>query len=145
MTRTLRGHVQEAERILSILGLRTLIPQKGLPAPIRVDASNRELEYAVSVRVVIERHDRTGYARTYLTASDDVAGTVWQSIPERAVCPLCLSRTPQDRPDKGRIYCRPCGAFIRPKNLRGLVSADLRKMRQALNNGEIRVRTGERA
>jgi len=141
--RSLREHVEEAERIMSINGVKTLIPQKGLPAPIRVDAGNRQLEYAVSVRVVIEKYDRTGYAEAWLKASDDVAGTFWQSIPEHSVCPLCVSRMPEERRGKGRQQCALCGAFVRPKVLRGLVSADLRTMRAALNNGEISVR-GER-
>ena len=138
MARTLRQHVEEAERIMSILGVKTLIPQKGIPAPPRVDAGNRQLEYAVSVRVVIERYDRTGYAGDFLRASEDVAGTFWFSIPEHSVCPLCLGRSPTERIGKGRVYCVACGAFVRPKSLRGLVSADLRMMSEALNNGEIR-------
>jgi hypothetical protein len=127
---------------MSCLGVRTLIPQKGIPAPIRIDASDRQREYAVSVRRVIERYDRTGYAQAWLRASDDVAGTVWHSIPEWAVCPLCMGRAPEDR-GKGRVWCKACETFVRPKVLRGLVSADLRTMRTALNNGEIRTK-GER-
>ena len=140
--RTLRQHVSRADEIMSCLGVRTLIPQKGLPAPIRIDASDQQREYAVSVRRVIERYDRTGYAQAWLRASDDVAGTVWHSIPEWAVCPLCLGRAPEDR-GKGRVWCKACETFVRPKVLRGLVSADLRTMRAALNNGEIRCK-GER-
>jgi hypothetical protein len=127
---------------MSCLGVRTLIPQKGIPAPVRVDAGNRQLEYAVSVRVVIEKYDRTGYAQAWLRASDDIAGTVWHSIPEWAVCPLCLGHAPEDR-GKGRVWCKACGTFVRPKVLRGLVSADLRNMTRALRNGEIRTK-GER-
>jgi rubredoxin len=141
--KTLRQHVEEAERIMSIGGVKTLIQQKGLPAPIRVDAGNRQLEYAVSVRVVICKYDRTGYAEAWLKASDDVAGTFWHTIPEHSVCPLCLSRMPEERRGKGRQQCALCGAFVRPKVLRGLVSADLRKMATLLKLGEIPVR-GER-
>jgi len=142
---SLRQHVARAEEIMSCLGVRTLVPQKGLPAPVRVDAGNRQMEYAVSVRGVIEKYDRTGYAEAYLKASDDVAGTFWHSIPEWSVCPLCLGRAPADR-GKGRVWCMACNTFVRPKVLRGLVSADLRKMRAALNGGLIRCKTekGER-
>lgn len=140
--KTLRQHVEEAERIMSINGVKTLIPQKGLPAPIRVDAGNRQLEYAVSIRVVIERYDRTGYATGFLQSSDEAASAFWHSIPEHAVCPLCLERVPEDR-SRGRVWCKACGTFVRPKVLRGLVSADLRRMRWALSDGEIPVR-GER-
>ena len=146
VSRTLRQHVANAEEIMSILGVRTLIPQKGLPAAVRVDAGNRQLEYAVSIRVVIEKYDRTGYARAWLEASDDIAGTFWQTIPEWAVCPLCLGRAPEERIGKGRVYCKPCDTFVRPKVLRGLVSADLRTMTGALKNGTIPCRSekGER-
>jgi hypothetical protein len=138
--RTLRQHAQEAESYFTTLGVKTLIPQKGIPAPVKVDATSRQLIYAVSIRVVIEKYDRTGYAQAWLLASDDVAGTVWHSIPEHAVCPLCMGRAPEDR-GKGRVWCKACGTFVRPKNLRGLVSADIRSMRAALNNGEIRCKT----
>jgi len=141
--RSLRQHVSEAERIMSIGGVKTLIPQKGIPAPPRVDAGNRQLEYAVSVRVVIEKYDRTGYAGAWLKASDDVASTFWHSIPEHSVCPLCVGRMPKERRGKGRQQCALCGAYVRPKVLRGLVSADLRKMATLLKLGEIPVR-GER-
>ncbi len=138
MPRSLRQHVEEAERIMSIGGVKTLIPQKGIPAPPRVDAGNRQLEYAVSVRVVVEKFDRTGHAKAYLTASDEAAGAVWNSIPEWYVCPLCLGRAPAER-GKGRVYCVACGVFIRPRQLRGLVSWDLRAMTAALREGGIRV------
>jgi hypothetical protein len=137
--RTLRQHVEEAERIMSIGGVKTLIPQKGIPAPPRVDAGNRQLEYAVSVRVVIEKYDRTGYAEAWLKASDDVAGTFWQEIPEWSVCPLCLGRAPKERIGKGRVWCKPCETFVHPRQLRGLVSWDLRKMAAALREGGIGV------
>ncbi|MDA8122261.1 MAG: hypothetical protein M0Z38_06820 [Deltaproteobacteria bacterium] len=138
MPRTLRQHVEEAERIMSIGGVKTLIPQRGIPAPIRVDAGNRQLEYAVSVRVVVEKYDRTGYAQAWLKVSDDVAGTFWQSIPAWSVCPLCMGRAPEDR-GKGRVYCVACGAFVKPRRLRGLVSWDIRRMAQALRKGGISV------
>jgi len=134
--KTLRQHVQKAESYFTTLGVKTLVPTKEPPAPVKADATSRQLIYAVSIRVVIEKYDRTGYAQVWLRASDDVAGTMWRSIPEWAVCPLCLGRAPEDR-GKGRVWCKPCGTFVRPKNLRGLVSADLRTMRKALNNGEI--------
>ena len=139
MPRTLRQHVEEAERIMSIGGVKTLIPQKGIPAPPRVDAGNRQLEYAVSVRVVVEKYDRTGWAVSYLKASGEAAGAVWNSIPEWHVCPLCLSRAPAERIGKGRVYCVPCGAFVHPRQLRGLVSWDLRAMTAALREGGIGV------
>jgi hypothetical protein len=140
MPRTLRQHVEEAERIMSILGVRTLIPQKGLPAPVKVDAGNLSLEYAVSVRVIVERYDRTGWAGDYLRASEEAASEVWERIPNVAVCPLCMGRTQEKR--FGRVLCVPCETFVKPRNLRGLVSADLRAMRKALRDGGISVEGG---
>ena len=124
---------------MSICGVRTLIPQKGIPAPIRVDAGNTQLEYAVSIRVIVEQYDRTGYANIYLNASDEAAGTEWNAIPEWSVCPLCMGRAPTERIGKGRVYCKACDTFVHPKNLRGLVSADLRTMRRKLIDGLISV------
>jgi hypothetical protein len=141
--RSLRQHVEEAERIMSINGVKTLLPTKERRAPVKVAVSNKQLIYAVSIRLVITKYDRTGYAQAFLEASDDVAGTFWQSIPDHSVCPLCLSRMPEERLGKGRQQCALCGAFVRPKVLRGLVSADLRKMATLLKLGEIPVR-GER-
>ena len=143
----MRQHVEEAERIMSILGVRTLIPQKGLPAAVRVDAGNRQLEYAVSIRLVVEKYDRTGYAGEFLRASDDTAGTFWHSIPEWPVCPLCIGRIGILGPMvTRRAYCKRCDAFVRPKILRGLVSSDLRQMAGILRAGGIPVRRekGER-
>lgn len=134
--RTLRQHVAEAESYFTTLGVLTLIPQKGLPAPVRVDAGNRQLEYAVSVRVIVEQYDRTGWAGDWLRASDEAANEVWNRIPDVWVCPLCFGRVGID--GRRRVLCVPCEEFVKPKNLRGIVSADLRKMRRALREGEIR-------
>ena len=130
--RTLRQHVEEAERIMSIGGVKTLLPTKERRAPAKVAVSNAQMIYAMSIRRVVERLDRTGYASEYLLASDDVSAEIWRSIPTYAVCPLCLGRVPEDR-GKGRVFCKPCREYVRPKVLQGLVSADLRNMRAALN------------
>jgi hypothetical protein len=146
MPRTLRQHVQEAARIWSICGVKTLIPTKERRAPVRVGVSNERLVYAISIRAIVDKFDRTGWAKKYLESSDDVCAETWRSIPVHAVCPLCLGRAPAERIGKGRVYCKPCGAFVWPKNLKGLVSADIRGMRAALNDGEIRCKAerGER-
>ena len=148
---TLRQHVAEALQIMSCLSVRTLMPQRGLPAPIRVDASDRQREYALSVLAFLDQDhplccDRTGWMATYLRASDETASATWHSIPEHAVCPLCLGRAPEERMGKGRVYCKPCDTYVRPKILRGLVSADLAAMAGNLRAGGIPVRRekGER-
>jgi hypothetical protein len=83
---------------------------------------------------------------TYLTASDEAASSVWHSIPKHAVCPLCLGHVPEERIGKGRVWCGSCDAYVWPKVLRGLVSADLAKMAGGLRAGKIPVRRerGER-
>jgi hypothetical protein len=161
MARTLRQHVAEARRILSEPGCPTILPsaanivvkrrQKKIwrrdpkRQAVRPNVAMNRLIYAVSVRVVVEKFDRTGWAKSYLEASDAVCGEVWKSIPVHAVCPLCFGRVPEDR-GKGRVFCKSCGEFVRPKQLQGLVSKDLADMSLALSTGEIRVRAekGER-
>lgn len=144
MPRSLRQHVAEAERIWSIGGVRTLIPKKDPPAPVKVAVYNEQLVYAISVRTVVSKFDRTGWAQAYLYASDDVCAEVWRQIPDVLVCPHCLARVCGDAVLHGRVaLCRPCGDYVRPKNLRGLVAADLSKMAKRLRDGEIPVK-GER-
>lgn len=133
MPRTLRQHVEEAERIMSILGVKTLIPSKERRAPVKVAVSNAQMIYAMSIRRVVERFDRTGRAVIYLRASDETAGEVWRSIPQHAVCPTCMGRAPEERIGKGRVFCKRCGKYVRPRNYQGLVSADIRNMLAALN------------
>lgn len=159
---TLRQHYVQAMTILSCLGGPTILPS---PANVvvrrrgrrrvwmrnpktsgsRPDVAGKRLDYALSVKIAVEANDRTGYAGDYLRASDDVAGSFWLSIPERPVCPLCLGRVPENR-GKGRVFCVPCGTYVRPKNLRGLVSADLWTISEALRAGGIPVKKekGER-
>lgn len=141
----MRRHVARAEEIMSCLGVRTLLPTKERRAPVKVGVSNAQMIYAMSVRRVVDRCDRTSWAKKYLESSDDVCAEIWRSIPVYAVCPLCMGRAPEDR-GKGRVFCKPCGTYVRPKILQGLVSADLRSMRAALNGGLIRCKTegGER-
>ncbi len=139
MPRTLRQHLQEAmDYMRHTHGYCTFLPTKEPPAPVRIDERNRRLVYAVSVIRVVEKYDRTGYAMSWLMVSDDVAGEAWAKIPEHLVCPLCLGRVCGDTIIPGRrALCRPCGEYVRPKSLRGLVSSDLRRMGKALRDGEI--------
>ena len=84
MPRTLRQHVQKAESYFTTLGVKTLVPKKEPPAPVKVDASPKQLIYAVSVRLVIERCDSTGYLGPLLRASNDIQEEMWRRVPERA-------------------------------------------------------------
>ena len=79
----MRQHVARAEEIMSCLGVRTLIPQKGLPAPIRIDASDRQREYALSILMPMKKFDHSGYLAIYLRASREASYSIWERIPER--------------------------------------------------------------
>lgn len=115
-----------------------MLPTKERRAPVRVSVSNEQLIYAISIRAVMDKFDRTGWAKKYLQSSDDICAEVWRSIPVHAVCPLCLGRVPENR-GKGRVFCVPCETFVWPRQLQGLVSKDLADMSLALSLGEIRV------
>ena len=80
---TLRQHVSRADEIMSCLGVRTLVPQKGLPAPIRIDASDRQREYALSILIPMQKFDRSGFLAIYLRASREASCSIWERIPER--------------------------------------------------------------
>ena len=84
MSRTLRQHVQEAESYFTTLGVRTLVPKKDPPAPIKVEVSPRQLIYAVSIRLVVTRCDSTGHLGPLLRASDDLQEEMWRRVPEWA-------------------------------------------------------------
>lgn len=84
MPRTLRQHVHHAESYFTTLGVKTLVPTKEPPAPIKVDASPKQLIYAVSIRLVVERCDSTGYMGAYLRASKELREEMWRRIPERS-------------------------------------------------------------
>ena len=162
MPKSLRQHFEEAMKILSCLGGPTILPSASNAIvrrrqkkqwrrnpkrqAVRPDIAGKRRDYAISVKIICERLDRTGYAVSYLKASDEAAGAFWQSIPERPVCPLCLGRAPAERTGKGKVFCVPCGTFVRPKSLRGLVGRDLALMSIELGDGGIRVKAekGER-
>ncbi len=138
MALSLRRHLHEAvDYMRHTHGYRTILPTREPPAPVRIDERNLRLVYAVSVILVVERYDRTGYAMPWLMASEDVAGEEWDRIPEWPVCPLCLGRVGVG--GKGRVPCVACGTTVLPKTLRGMVSADLARMARALRAGLIPV------
>lgn len=139
MPPTLRQHVANADEIMACLGVRTLIPQQGMPAPIRVDAGDRQREYALSVLLPLEAYDRTGWVAIYERASRQTAGAIWDRIPEWHVCPVCLSRVPPGRLNQRLHDCRKCGERIRPATLKGIVGWDIRRIKKRLREGGIRV------
>lgn len=100
------------------------------------DRGERLLVYAISVIRVIERFDRTGWVVEWLSASDELAGEVWEKIPQHPVCPLCLGRVGIPGHQR-RVHCVPCGTSVEPRTLRGLAKADIAKMTDALSKGLI--------
>lgn len=82
MPLTLRQHFVNSMEIISGGGVRTRLPMKGGAAPIRAVSGNPGLDYAISVKVVVERLDSTGFAVVYLRASDEIRAEAWRRIPE---------------------------------------------------------------
>jgi hypothetical protein len=141
--------------ILSGLGVRSSTPPKGIvvvrrrkghmrkswmrnpkrPAA-RPDVWGKQRDYALSVMLCCEAHDRTSWMLRYLAASDEAASGVWASIPDRVKCFTC-------RVERMRIFngarqrCPKCGRKM--LTYAGIVCADLQFVAKALRNGEIGV------
>ena len=139
MPPSLRQHVANADEIMACLGVRTLIPQRGMPAPVRVDASDRQREYALSVLIPLEAYDRTGWVRIYLRASRQAAGAIWDRIPDHHVCPVCLARVIASRVNLGTKECAGCKETTRAATLKGIVGWDIRRIKKRLRDGGIGV------
>jgi ribosomal protein L37AE/L43A len=136
---TLRQHVERADTIMSTLGVKSLIPQLGRPAPQRVDFSDHERDYALSILIPLEAYDRTGWVAIYERASREAASSIWERIPDHLVCPECLSRAMDVRINLRPRACRTCGERRRPVTLRGIVAWDIRRIKQLLREGDISV------
>lgn len=76
MPLTLRQHLSNALEILSTGGVRTLLPKVGGGSSGKVSAGNPALEYATTVKMVVERHDSSGLAFAYLASSDEAASEI---------------------------------------------------------------------
>lgn len=155
--RTLRQHVEEAMKILSSLGGPTILPSASnvivrrrqkkrwrrnpVRQSVRPDIAGKRRDYAISIKILCEANDRTGYMVEWLTASDDTASEVWQSIPDRMICFECrVGRPIPDCRCKGRCACRECPKCKRRMlTLVGIVCADLQSVAKALRNGGVRV------
>lgn len=86
MLRTLRQHVSRADEIMSCLGVRTLIPQKGVSPPKKKNVRAPKLDerdYALSILIPLQKFDQSGYLSIYLRASREAACSIWERIPER--------------------------------------------------------------
>jgi len=136
---TLRQHVEKADTIMSTLGVKSLIPQLGLPAPQRVDFSDHERDYALSVLIPLVAEDRTGWVEIYERASREAASSIWERIPDHLVCPVCLSRAMAVKVNLKPQVCRTCKERRRPVTLRGIVAWDIRRIKQRLREGDIQV------
>jgi hypothetical protein len=76
--RSPRGHYLRAIEIWSIVQCPKIIKYRETCATaLRVDFSDEELEYAIDIRHLAGKCDRTGYMRNYFE------GLRWDQIPER--------------------------------------------------------------
>ena len=76
MPRSPRGHYLKALEIMSIVMCPSIIKYRKVPAaPIKVDFSNKLLEYAIDILHAAERCDRSKWMIPYLE------GARWESIP----------------------------------------------------------------
>ena len=76
MPRSPRGHYLKAMEIMSIVRCPSTIKYRKVPAaPIKVDFSNKLLEYAIDIILTAERCDMSKWMIPYLE------GVRWESIP----------------------------------------------------------------
>ncbi|OGC92590.1 MAG: hypothetical protein A2W25_13905 [candidate division Zixibacteria bacterium RBG_16_53_22] len=76
MPRSPRGHYLKALEIMSIVRCPSIIKYRKAPAsPIKVDFSNKLLEYAIDILLTAERCDMSKWMIPYLE------GARWESIP----------------------------------------------------------------
>jgi hypothetical protein len=102
----------------------------------RPDVAGKQRDYALSVMLCCEKHDRTSWMLRYLTASDEAASGVWASIPDKVICFTC--RVERVRILNGmRQRCprckRPMLTYV------GIVAADIKLAAAALRQGLIGV------
>lgn len=138
--------------ILSTHGVRTILPsgdvavrrrgwkRKWMRGPkrpaARPDVAGNQRDYALSVMLCCEKHDRTSYMLAWLTASDETASGVWHSIPDKVICFEC--RVERVRVREGPWQrCPKCNRKM--LTYVGVVSADLQAVARMLRKGEIRV------
>lgn len=77
--RSPRGHYLQAMELRSIVEAPSTVKYRLEPsAPVRVDYSNRQMEYTVDIRLLAQRCDRSGWLIAYLD------GARWESVPERS-------------------------------------------------------------
>jgi len=137
--------------ILSTDGVRSSTPRKGIMVPrakrksgmrnpkrppIREDVWGKQRDYALSVMMLCEAYDRTGYMLEWLTASDETAAGVWHSIPDKVICFECgvkrLRATVNER--RG---CPRCGKKM--LTYVGIVCSDIKLVEAALREGGVGV------
>ncbi len=146
----LRQHVAKAMEILASLGGPTILPSPAnviikrrrkkvwmrnpLRQAVRPDVAGNRRDYALSVKILVEAYDRTGWMLAWLTASDETATEVWHSIPDKVICFEC--RVERMRADPRR-RCPKCGRKM--LTYIGIVCADLQAVAGALRAGGIGV------
>ncbi len=98
------------------------------------DQGERLLVYALSVLRVVERYDRTGWAKEFLGASGARAGR--DLVPDVRVCPLCFARVAANDTLR-KSPCVPCGTMVKPASMISLVRDDVEVMERKLSRGLI--------
>ena len=75
--RSPRGHYLRAKELRTIVEAPSIVKYRLEPsAPVRVDYSNKRLEYTVDVRLLAQRCNHSGWLVAYLE------GVRWESVPE---------------------------------------------------------------
>jgi len=151
VTLTLRQHAARALEILSTDGVRSSTPPKGIMVPRakrkawmrnpkrppgRTDVWGKQRDDALSVMMLCEAYDRTGYMLEWLTASDETASGVWHSIPDKVICFACRVKRLRATVN-GRRRCPRCGRKM--LTYVGIVCADIKLVEVALRKGGVGV------
>ena len=76
--RSPRGHYMRAKELRTIVEAPSIVKYRLEPsAPVRVDYSNKRLEYTLDIRLLALRCDTSGWLIPYFE------GARWESVPEQ--------------------------------------------------------------
>jgi rubredoxin len=110
-----------------------------LPPTQRRDGADNQRDYALSVLLPLKKHDRTGWVFIYEQVARETAGAVWNQLPMRYVCPMCLALSQPTRQGLRPLPCRMCGCKRAAVTFKGIVTVDIGKIRRVLREGGIAV------
>ena len=110
-----------------------------LPNNPRCSGDDHQRDYALSVLLPLKKHDRTGWVLIYEQATRQAAGAIWDGLPQQHVCSSCLAYLSPTRAGLRPLPCGTCGVRRPAVTLRGIVAADIRRVKAALRQGGIAV------